>query len=207
MKLEIVFKDGRKEIFGSVKSFKVAEDPIVNEEWFRFNLSPIPTEGKLFRVSPLGIDRRHFEEPMSDQNQESTRQIIQEAFAEVDKHPERYNTSFYTLIPVINWDYDKTVEELKEYASDFGGLMADWVEQALEWAQRISNGESWESICNMADTEHWYRMISWKNTCYRIVGSSRHFRGGEAVSAVRQHDYNSMSKVHHTVPLIVIKKK
>ena len=30
--------------------------------------------------------------------------------------------------------------------------MADWVEQAFEWAQRISNGESWKTICNDADT-------------------------------------------------------
>lgn len=207
MKLEIVFKDGRKETFDSVKSFNVAEDPIVNEEWFRFNVSNIPKEGKLFKVDPLGINRSYFEEPMSDQNQERTRQIIQEAFAEVDKHPERYNASFYTLIPVINWDYDKSVKELKKYASDFGGLMADWVEQALEWAQRISNGESWESICNITDTANWYRMISWKGTSYRIVGGSHYLKGGEAVATVRKYDYNSMSKVYNTVPLVVIKKK
>lgn len=207
MKLEIVFKDGRKETLDGVKSFNVKEDPIVNEDWFRFNVSHIPEEGKLYEVVPLRIKRSYFEEPMSDQKQERTRLIIRAAFAEVDKHPERYNAPFYTLIPEINWGGDKTVEELKEYASDFGGLMADWVEQALEWAQRISNRESWESICNMADTARSYRMISLNNTCYRIVGASRYLRSGEAVAEVRNYDYNSMSKVYNTVPLIVIKKK
>lgn len=53
----------------------------------------------------------------------------------------------------------KNVVELKEEAKNQGGHMANWIEQALEWAQRIDNGESWETICNEPDKNKHYRMI------------------------------------------------
>jgi len=206
MKLEIVFKDGRKETFDCVASFNVTEEQTVNEECNEFDVAQTPTEGKLFEVNPLRIDRSNFEKPMRDQRQEGTRQIIQEAFAEVDKHPEKYASAFYTLIPEEKWDGYKTVEELKAYANDLGGLMADWVEQALEWAQRIFNGESWETICNNADTADWYRLIRWKNGYYRRVGGSRDNYDCVPASVVGDHDYYSYDIFFSTVPLIVLKK-
>lgn len=207
MKLEIVFKDGRKETFDSVVSFNVTEEQNTNEECHATDVEKSPTEGKFFEVNPLGIDRSKFEKPMRNKRQEWTRQIIQEAFAEVDKHPEKYASAFYTLIPEKKWDGYKTVAELKAYANDLGGLMADWVEQALEWAQRIFNGESWEAICNNADTAKWYRMIVWKNGCARLVGGSRDDDYDILASFVLDHDYNSCSRIYSTVPLVVLKKK
>ena len=172
MKVEIVFKDGRKETFDSVVSFNVTEEQTVNEERHASKVAQTPIEGKLFEVNPLGIDRSNFETPMSDRQQEWTRQIIQEAFAKVDKHPEKYASPFYTLIPEKKWNGYKTVTELEVYANSFRGLMADWVEQALEWAQRICNGESWKAVCNNADTANWYRLVVWKNGYHRLVGGS-----------------------------------
>ena len=189
MKLEIVFKDGRKETFDSIASFNVTEEQITNEEDHTSDVAQTPTEGKIFEVNPLEIDRSKFEKPMSDQNQEWTRQIIQEAFAEVDKNPEKYALPFYTLIPKKKWSGYKTVAELKAYANDLGGLMADWVQQALEWAQRLLNGESWEAICNNADTANWYRMILWKNGYYRLVGGSRRRDNNYPASVVRISGY------------------
>ena len=94
MKLEIVFKDGRKETFDSVASFNVTEEKTANEECHASDVAQSPTEGKLFEVNPLGIDRSKFEKSMSDKRQEWTRQIIQEAFAEVDKYHEKYDLQF-----------------------------------------------------------------------------------------------------------------
>lgn len=196
MKMEIVFKDGRKETFDGVVSFKVTYD-----------VAQTPTEGKLFEVNPLGIDRSKFEKPMSDQQQEWTRQIIQEAFNEVDKNPEKYASAFYTLMPEKKWQGHKTVAKLKEYAKDLGGQTADWVEQALEWAQRIFNGESWEAICNNTDTAKWYRLISWKNGYCRLVGGSRNNYDIYPASYVGDYDYFSNFRVNYTVPLVVLKKK
>lgn len=207
MKLEIVFKDGRKETFDGVASFNVTEEQTVNEECHASDMAQTPAEEKLFEVNPLGIDRSKFEKSMSDQQQEWTRQIIQEAFAEVDKHPEKYASAFYTLIPEKKWYGYKTVAELKAYANDLGGQMADWVEQALEWAQRIFNGESWEAICNNADTANWYRIILWKNGYYRLVGGSRDDYNDNPASCVLNYDYLSNNGLSLTVPLVVFKKK
>ena len=202
MKLEIVFKDGRKETFDGVVSF----NEITKEECHASDLAQTPSEGKLFEVNPLGIDRSKFEKPMSNRKQEWTRQIIQEAFAEVDKHPEKYASAFYTLMPEKKWNGLKTVAELNAYANDLDGQMADWVEQALEWAQRLFNGESWETICNNADTANWYRVILWKNGCYRLVGGSRNYNVLNPASDVFDYDYGPFNCIYDTVPLVVLKK-
>ena len=207
MKLEIVFKDGRKKTFDSVASFNVTEEQTANEECHASDVAQTPTEGKPFEVNPLGIDRSKFENPMSDRQQEWTRQIIQEAFAEVDQNPQKYASAFYTMIPEKKWNGNKNVAELKAYANDLGGLMADWVEQALEWAQRIFNGESWEAICNNADTANWYRMIIWKNGYPRIVGGSRNFNFNYPVSGVCDYNCSSIFTSNYTVPLVVLYDK
>jgi len=207
MKLEIVFKDGRKETFDCVASFNVTEEQTANQEFHASNVAKIPTEGKLFEVNPLGIDRSIFEKPMSDWKQELIRKNIQEAFVEVDKHPEKYASQFYTLIPEKKWDGYKTVPELKAYAYDLGGRIANWVEQVLEWAQRISNGENWEDICNNADTANWYRMVIGKNRHYEIAGGSRYCNSHNAAAYIGYEDCYSEEGAKHTVPLVVIKKK
>ena len=204
MKLEIVFKDGRKETFGGVVSFNVTEEQITKEECHASDLAQTPSEGKLFEVNPLEIDRSKFEKPMSNRKQEWTRQIIQEAFAEVDKHPEKYASAFYTLMPEKKWNGLKTVAELNAYANDLDGQMADWVEQALEWAQRLFNGESWKTICNNADTAYWYRVILWKNGCYRLVGGSRNININYPASDVGNRGYYSNDRIIGAVPLVVL---
>ena len=204
MKLEIVFKDGKKKTFDGIASFNETEE----QTWCHaFEVAQTPTEGKLFEVNPLEIDRSKFEKPMSDQKQEWTRQIIQEAFAKVDKHPEKYASAFYSLTPEKKWNGYKTVAELKAYANDLDGQMADWVEQALEWAQRLFNGESWETICNKADTANWYRMILWKNGYYRFVGGSGNNDDNYPASDDLNYDYYSNYRVDRAVPLVVLKKK
>ena len=204
MKLEIVFKDGRKDTFGGVVSFNVTEEQITKEECHASDLAQTPSEGKLFEVNPLEIDRSKFEKPMSNRKHEWTRQIIQEAFAEVDKHPEKYASAFYTLMPEKKWNGLKTVAELNAYANDLDGQMADWVEQALEWAQRLFNGESWETICNNADTAYWYRVILWKNGCYRLVGGSRNININYPASDVGNRGYYSNDRIIGAVPLVVL---
>lgn len=198
MKLEIVFEDGRKETFDNVASFNVKE-----EECNVSDVAQPPTEGKLFKVNPLGIDRSNFNKPMRDNMQEWTRQIIKEAFEKVDKHPGKYAVPFYTLIPEKKWDGGKTVGELKTYACKLGDHIADWVEQALEWAQRICNGESWETVCNVADTASWYRLVVWKNGYSRLVGGSRFSLNSYPSSAVNFFNYDSYFRFNLTVPLVV----
>lgn len=207
MKLEVVFKDGRKETFDGVASFNVTEEKTANEECHAYDVEHTPTEGKLFEVNPLRIDRSKFKMSMRGRKKEWTRQIIQEAFAEVDKYPEKYASAFYTLIPAKKWNGFKTVAELNQMACRLGDHNADWVEQALEWAQRICNGETWEDICNNADTAKWYRMILWKNGYYHLVGGSRDYNNVDPASHVDGYGYSSNRSIAYTVPLVVLKKK
>ncbi|MBQ2835949.1 MAG: hypothetical protein IJE68_03860 [Clostridia bacterium] len=207
MKLEIVFKDGRKETFDSVENFKVTEEQIANKEGHASKVTRTPTEGELFEVKPQEIDRSLFQKERSIEEQEKTRRLIQKAFTEVEKHPEKYASEFYTLIPVKNWYGRKSVAELKAYAIELGGLMADWVEQALEWAQRISNGETWFAICNMGESASCYRAIVAENGGVQLVGASQSFNCSIPASEIHDMEYDSDMVFEETVPLVVIKKE
>lgn len=201
MKLELLIEDGTIMTIERVVSFKAIETRVL-----RHVVAQPPTEGKLFEVNPLEINRSLFEKPMRDLRQERTRGLINEAFAEVDKHPEKYASAFYTLIPNKKWNKSKSVAELKKYAKDLGGEMANWVEQALEWAQRISNGESWDTICNYEDTATWYRMVIWKDNFAYLVGNPSVFKSRYSASYIHPARYHSLDHVYNTVPLVVIRK-
>ncbi len=219
MKLEITLKNGKCVTIDNVESYR-EENPkyglaqtttMVNITLKHggttiYEVAQKPTEGMIFEVKPLEIDRSKFEKPRSDQQQEWTRQIIQAAFAEVDNHPEKYASDFYTLIPYKNWDGYKTVVELKEYVNDLGGEIAYWVEQALEWAQRIFNGEGWEEVCNNADTANWHRMVIW-NGYLLFVGGSRKRNDNSPPSYVLHIGGRSGTREYYNVPLVRFKKK
>lgn len=173
-----------------------------------YEIAQVPTEGKLFEVKPLEIDRNLFENSREDELQEKTRKIIQEALEEVDKKPERYS-DFYTLIPERNWKGFITFKELETYASNCGGEVANWIHQSLEWAQRIYNGESWEDICNNSFVVNSERMILWKNGNYKIVGVTI-YSGPEScncpASSISKYDYPSSFKFAGVVPLVMIRR-
>lgn len=198
--------NGRKMKFSKEELSTIVEKHFNTFE-FKFEenvvkISEAPIEGKWFKVNPKAINQRLFWEKREDTVQEETRQLILEAFSKIDKEPERYAKSFETMIPPKTWE-EKNVIEFKELAEKLGGHMADWVEQALEWAQRINNGETWEAVCNNPDTANWYRMIVWKNTCGRMVGGANQIAHNRiAASLVDHHDCYSFDKFINTVPLV-----
>ena len=121
----------------------------------------------------------------------------------MDEDPTRYGNPFKTLMPEKTWRW-KYVSELKKLATKLGNHEADWVEQAIEWAQRISNGETWEDICNNPDTANCYRLVKWKNGYYRLVGGSRKDYDDHPASDVDHDDYSSNIEIGITVPLVVL---
>lgn len=165
-------------------------------------MAQTPTEGKWFEIKPAEIDQRLFSEKKSDQRQERTRQLILEAFAEM-KNNSKYARTFKTLMPEKIWNV-KSVNELRAIACNLGDHMADWVEQALEWAQRIANGKTWKEVCNDPDTANWYRLIEWKNGYARVVGGSRKNFNNDAASDVDGYDCNPNNRLFSTVPLVVL---
>lgn len=168
----------------------------------KVEVAQTPTEGKCFEVNPMVIDQSLFSEPRDDSRQEWTRQIILEAFAEM-KNASKYARPFKTMMPKKTWG-EKTVSEQRKVACYLGDHMADWVEQALEWAQRIANGETWEAVCNEPDTANWYRVVIWKSGYARLVGGSRENYNSSPASDVSSYDYNSDGRLSYTVPLVVL---
>lgn len=175
------------------------------EEAITVNVAKVPTEDQWFKVNPQTINQSLFQKKRKDEKQEKTRQLILEAFAEVKRSPEKYGVNFKTMMPEKIWK-SKTIEELEQLACKLGDHNADWVEQALEWAQRISNGESWEAICNNVDAANWYRLIVWKNGYGRLVGGSRNSKYNIPASDIFCCDYDFNRSVGFTVPLIVLRE-
>lgn len=164
---------GRKMTFSEEERIAIVEKHLASETTDQTITKVVqkPPEDLCFYVKPQTIDQKLFEKKRKDKSQEKTRHIILEAFVEMKKNPKKYGKNFKTMIPryagvAINL---KQVEKMvRQYGGDH---CADWCEQALEWAQRITNGESWEAICNDYDKSRWYRLIRGKNG-YMIVGGS-----------------------------------
>ena len=165
-----------------------------------------PEEGVPFEVNPNGINLSNFQEERKDPAQEKMRKTILKALDEVEKNPDKYSNTFWTLQPEKTW-VSKTVGKLVELAKEKGDHNADWVEWAMELAQRITNGEAWEDVCNKPDTANWYRLIEWKNGHYRLVGGSRKLGDYNPASVVYYDCWCSNSRVSYTVPLVVLYNK
>lgn len=167
-----------------------------------YEVTSTPIEGKWFEINPKAIDRTLFQNKREDNNQERTRLLILKAFTELKNNPQKYGEKFQTSMPKKVWSV-MTAAELKEIASIFGDHNANWIEQAFEWAQRIYNGESWETVCNNNDTANWYRLVVWENGYARLVGGSNNVPINLPASYVFNYDYFSFSRVYNAVPLVV----
>lgn len=200
---------GRKRTFSEKELIAILEKHFSNETTEQATTGKVlkvPTEDQWFEVNHQVINQSLFQEKREDGMQEETRKLILDAFAEVKNSPEKYGRKFKTMMPKKTWN-SKTVEELKQLACELGDHNADWVEQALEWAQRICNGESWEDVCNNADTSNWYRLVVWKNGYGRLVGGSCRISDCGPASFVGSYNYLSIFSNNYTVPLVVLYEK
>ena len=205
MKVTLQLSNGREMSFSEQELLAIVEKHLSSEDTKKATIAEVvkkPTEGEWFEVKPSTINQKLFEKKREDEWQEDTRKLILEAFEEMKNKTEKYGKNFKTMIPKKEWA-KKTTKELKEMACNLGDRNADWVEQALEWAQRITNGESWESICNYADDINVYRLVIWKNGYARKVGGTVHSFKGSA-SYVYFSDFLDDSVLICTVPLVVI---
>jgi len=162
----------------------------------------VPREGEWFEVNPSSINRELFFEERTDWQQEQARTLIVKAFAKWDKK-RRPDRCFETLVPKMTWKNGKSVRENRRIARSLGDKMANWVEEALEWAQRITNGESWEKLCNESDTNSMYRLITWENGHSRIVGGSVEAKDPCSTTDVLDQNFKSDCQMGFTVPKVV----
>lgn len=159
---------------------------------------PKPEENEWFEVNLDTIDKTLFAEERTDKRQETTRKLILKAFARAESNPDKYAKHFKTVLPEKIWA-EKTIAQLKQIAVTMGNHVADWVEQALEWAQRISNGETWEAICNEPDYSKWHRIIIGKNGHAYIGGGVLE---GAVIDFYRGF-YMDNATLKNAVPLVV----
>ena len=157
-----------------------------------------PIQGDAFDVIPKTINRKLFKKKRKGK-QEQTRRLIVEAFEEVDRNPDKYGKSFKAIIPEKTWTVIN-LDQAQKIAAQFKGHVADWVEQALVWAQRISNGESWEAICNKPDKAKYYRIVIWKNDHIRMAGGSD--KHNYSAADVCDYDFDLDEDFSNVVPLI-----
>jgi len=191
------------QVNGQKRTYSEEELTAILEAYYS-NKVEKPTEGKWFQVNPKDINRALFENERLDKVQEWTRKIILEAFIEVDNNP-KYRKPFGTYFPKKTWVSVRDAEELCKIAKGIGDDTTDWVEQALEWAQRINNGESWQAVCNKVDNANCYRMIIWKKGVKCFVGGCRFSPFEE--SSVMCRKINPMIKLTHVVPSVVRRQK
>ena len=85
-------------------------------------------------------------------------------------------------------------------------ITKNWTEQALEWAQRISNGETWESICDNSDTANCLRLVAWENNYYRLIGDSGNWKNKKPPTRIGS-SCKIDTRLSSTVPLVAFKKK
>ena len=181
------------------------ESKILQDEFDSFTATP--AEGKWFVVRPLKINQELFKEKRDDLEQEKMRLRILKAFENMKKD-RKYERPFKTLFPMRLWEKYKgqTPKDLLWIAKSIGEDEADETEQALEWAQRIFNGESWEALCNTPDTARSYRMIRGSHYgLFKVVGGSKDTepKGKTPASDILKDSFVSFEKLGCTVPLIV----
>ncbi len=162
-----------------------------------------PVEGKWFLVNPAKLDFNFLDAPRRNTKEEETRILITDAMHELEKYPEKYNSPFRTLVPICKVSTAKVINDFRRFSQNSGDGIADWVHQALEWAQRINNGESWNDICIKPDRMRCYRLIEWKNGFIRFVGGTNLGSFKCAATAVGKTDWKMKDKVFYAVPLIV----
>ena len=208
----IVFEINGKEVVLSMEELKL----IVGEYFARKNIQTttseqnsqyVPQKKDWYKVTPHLISRNLFKNPRKDPWQEQLRCLINDAFEEVDKNPDApYSKTFYTLVPEKIWNKPVKVYVLQNYACELGDGMASWIEQALEWAERISNGASWQSLCDTVDKSKWYRLIVWKNHKYISVGGSSQNNTLHTKTHLQLHELSQKShfdETYDTVPVVV----
>lgn len=135
-------------------------------------LCTTPEPDKWFRVDIRTIDSVLFEEKRSDRQQEIVRKMIRLSLDEA-KHGFCYPV-FYTTFPTKNWN-KLSINRIVMMSEDkIGDGIATIIMQGLEWAQRISNNESWEQLCNRPDQNQFYRMVKWYiPESFKKIGGSR----------------------------------
>ncbi len=168
-----------------------------------------PIQGKWFEVKPQSIYQGLFTKKREDYRQEEDRQLIIQAFEEMKKNPEKYGKDFKILIPIKDWDGNKTISELKQLSSQIGDHNQDWVELGLEWAQIIANyrgtDEGWDELSNQPNQNE-TKVVIWEDKNARMVGGwNKQYGPKESLSYIHSPVYKDDGFCSAKITLSVVR--
>jgi len=128
------------------------------------------TEDKWLEVIPEEIDTVQFLEARVEPEEESLRKLIWAAVDEAQAKPE-YLKPFYTKVP--SKPEKKSVNKIIDEAICDELQIANWIQVALEWAYRITLGESWQKICSDSDSSSYYKLVFWNDGLIHTIGGAK----------------------------------
>lgn len=110
-----------------------------------------------YEVKPRDIKEDLFLEPRKDPDQEKLRKnILDDAL----RWRKKYSRNFKIMAPKITWPKIDDIFELNDMTYELGGHhIAHRIELYLLLAQRIQNGESWESC--LQQPEDYFILVIW----------------------------------------------
>ena len=197
--------NGREQTFSEEELVQILEEYFRNKNSENLKKKEVlSVENQWINVNPCTINPRLFEKQRENPKQEETRKIIVDAL-ETMKKDQQYQKAFQIYIPNKTWKA-KTFKEMEILAHKDGGHITNWVELALEWAQRLTNGESWESLCNDPDIANWNRIVIWKDGI-ALVGGSTKEKSMISATEVDVFEYLRYTPICDAVPSITRTKK
>lgn len=134
-----------------------------------------PKAGHKFCVDLQSIDVEKIEKMPCKVYYEGIKKVVLYALKLAQVMPAKYGNRFYTYIPYLEeLEFDdfkfEVVSQLVEFGSKIGDHCADWIEQGLEWAQRIQNGEDFVSLCEIQDAIEYSRIVVFDDDMLWNVG-------------------------------------
>ena len=166
--------NGQEITYANVQDIKIIEETDKKADGNTTLLEDHPLiQGDWFYVCPKQIDRKLFEKELEGRGNPA-RRLILEAFEELEKNPSQYARDFKVRIPKSPTSFhEKRYNEIARTLKESDEHIANWVELALMWAQRIHNGEPWEVLHNYMFTVSKYpRFIIWKDGFVANAGGS-----------------------------------
>ena len=193
--------NGREMTFSEDELVQIVEEHLEKRKELKGNVDT-KIEGKWFQVDLTQIKRELFQQARRDEKQEETRLLIQEALEKADQDSQY--AMFEIKIQEKYWK-TKSYREMRDIAYKQGAHIADWVEIALWWAQRIKKEEDWSKLCNEIENSKWYKIVVWHNTL-AYVGNCTMEHGNSSETEVFECSQLHRIQICDAVPVIVRKK-
>ena len=175
--------NGREEKFDEKQLIDILKEHF-DEDTIKIKMPKNATGIECHKVLPGDIDKTLFKAKRENKVEEAARKIILDAIHNyLDVYPEKYGKPFKTIVFIGKFE-EMTLIDVEEFAKEYGSCIGNIVDLALEWAYRISMGESWESVCNNI-YRGFYKLVQYECRYFFL------FNGAEKKSVINTVGWSS----------------